>query len=477
MNRRKISFILFIALLLIASFSTTSFISYKVANDALEQQIYTDALPLTSDNVYSEIQRDILPTIVLSSLMAHDTFVYDWVGSGEEDEQKIIRYLKTIQQRFQTTTAFFVSESSRSYYHPSGKLKQVKQHDPADAWYFRVRAMNSDYEINIDTDTADLYSTNVFVNHKVINGEGTFLGAIGVGLSSEVVNNMIEMYQTRYERQVYLVDKSGQIKLQGKRYQGASNIYKQPGLMEIAGQILASPGDSYRYQHNGQEVLLNTRFVPELNWYLLVEQVRKPAAKIQSTLWVNLSFSLIITLIVMLIVNMTIGKYQQRLELMATRDNLTGAYNRHAFEDTFLQALRTAERRQEPLSIAIVDIDDFKAINDRYGHLAGDAVIRSIAETLRAELRDSDIICRWGGEEFLLLLPCCDAAAAELLARHLCQAISDQVITWHEHSISTSASFGLSSYQFGESQADLFNRADQALYRAKENGKNSIEVG
>lgn len=476
-NRRKIRFIVFISLLLMVSFSATSIISYYVANDSLQRHIRSNTLPLTSDNVYSEIQRDILPTTVISSLMAHDTFVHDWVISGEADDKKIVRYLKSIQERYKTTTAFFISENSRNYYHSSGVLKQVNESDPIDAWYFRVAKMTDDFEINVDNDTANPNRTSVFVNHKVVGDQGEFLGAIGVGLSSASVKKMIELYQARYGRQVYLIDKTGNLKLRSKHHQGADNIRDSEGISRIATQILTSPGGSYSYQKNQQEIYLKTRFVPELNWYLLVEQVNETESQIQNTLWINLTFSFFITLIVILIANLTIGKYQQRLEAMATKDKLTGADNRHAFETIFAQALRIADRRKEALSIAVLDIDNFKAINDQYGHLAGDEVISSVAKILRAKLRDSDMICRWGGEEFLVLLPCCELAAAEVLANKVCQGINEYAIIANGRAIKITASFGLSSYQLGDTQADLFNRADQALYRAKQKGKNRIEVG
>ena len=446
-------------------------------NGSALTHIQSNTLPLTSDNVYSEIQRDVLPTTVISSFMAQDTFVHDWAVSGEENGQQIVRYLKAIQERYNTDTAFFVSESSRNYYHSSGLLKKINENTPIDAWYFRVAKMEADSETNVDADTAHPERTSVFVNHKVIGDQGEFLGAIGVGLSSETVKNMIELYQARYDRQVYLVDKAGNLKLYGKRYQGADNIHDTQGIENIAEQILSNTGGSFSYQKNGQEVYLNTRFVPELNWYLLVEQANKTEAKIQKTLWINLGFSFVITLVVILIANMTIGKYQQRLEEMATKDKLTGTYNRHAFEAFFTQALHDADRRKEALSIAVVDIDDFKAINDQYGHLAGDAVITHVAEILLSKLRDSDMVCRWGGEEFLVLLPSCEPEAAKLLATKVCQAISDCVIVVNGHTIKITASFGLSSYQNGDTQSDLFNRADQALYRAKQKGKNCIEAG
>ena len=474
--QKKFSFIVIISLLLTLGFTAVSLISYVVANNSLQTHIRSNTLPLTSDNIYSEIQRDVLPTTIISSLMAQDTFVRKWVMDGETDPQQIVDYLKSVQERYKTATAFFISDSTHNYYHSSGVLKQIRRTDPMDSWYFRVENLKNDFEINVDIDTANPNRTNFFINHKVMGFKGEYLGAIGVGLSSESVKGLIEHYESRYGRQVYFIDPKGGVTLRGAHYQGADNIRQTEGLSSIATQILTSPGGSYTYFKNSREVFLQIRFVPELGWHLLVEQVDKPESLIKNTLWINLVLSFVTTLIVLLVAYLTIGKYQKRLETMATKDKLTGADNRHAFDSSFQQAIRSANRRKEPLSLVLVDIDHFKQVNDTYGHLAGDSVIAGIANVLRANLRNSDLICRWGGEEFLMLLPDCDKSSAALLVEKIrCRIENEDFITGDERTPVT-ASFGISSYQHKESQNTFFERADKALYRAKSQGRNRAEV-
>lgn len=329
---RKTRFILIISLLLILGFLSTSLISYYVANNSLNKYIRTNTLPLTSDNIYSEIQRDVLPTTVISSLMAQDTFVRDWILAGEKDQELIIRYLKNIQDRYKTATAFFISDETLNYYHSSGLLKQLKRDDPQDSWYFKISSLKEDFEINVDTDTANLNRTSFFVNHKVTDYQGKYIGTIGVGLSTDSVVDMIEFYQRRYDRQVYFIEPDGKIALSGNHYQVSENIDQIQGLSEISKQVLTKKSGSYTYPRDGQKVFLETRFVPELSWYLFVEQVGKPEPHIQKTLWLNLLLSSLITGIVLLLAYFTISKYQQHLVDMATKDKLTGIDNRHSFD-------------------------------------------------------------------------------------------------------------------------------------------------
>jgi len=112
MQRRKLIYVLVLAALLITGFMATSLTSYFVARDSLANNISEQMLPLTSDNIYSEIQRDLLRPILISSVMATDTFVRDWKLQGELEPQRIIAYLAEIQQEYDTITAFFVSEES-----------------------------------------------------------------------------------------------------------------------------------------------------------------------------------------------------------------------------------------------------------------------------------------------------------------------------------------------------------------------------
>ena len=143
--KRKPPFILISSALLIIAFTTISLANYYVANRSLNQHIETNTLPLTSDNIYSEVQRDLLQPILVSSLMAQDTFVHDWIDAGEKQPEQMSRYLKAIQDRYNAITAFFVSEQTANYYHSTGIIKQISSSDAADDWYFATRhsTMNS----------------------------------------------------------------------------------------------------------------------------------------------------------------------------------------------------------------------------------------------------------------------------------------------------------------------------------------------
>ena len=159
------------------------------------------------------------------------------------------------------------------------------------------------------------------------------------------------------------------------------------------------------------------------------------------------------------------------------RDGLTGCFNRtHALE-ALDSELRRARRSQMPFSLIMFDLDHFKALNDHYGHQCGDAVLAAVGAKMREVLRGSDLKCRYGGEEFLVLLPDTPIEGARRVADALRREIAAMPVAWKDQPIAVTASFGVSSALPAEVDAPaLIARADAALYRAKGDGRNQVQT-
>ncbi|MCW5603787.1 MAG: GGDEF domain-containing protein [Burkholderiales bacterium] len=474
-DKRKL--IITLCLLLSTGFAVTTLVNYYVSKSAIRDSITASELPLTSDNVYSEIQKDLIRPIIVSSMMASDTFLRDWVLAGEQDVSKITRYLREIKERYGAFTSFFISDRTRTYYQTEGVLKRMHEDDPRDVWYFRVREMQQPYEINMDPDLANKDALTIFINYRVFDYENRYIGAAGVGLTVDAVRKLINDYQDRYRRSIYFVDGKGEIMLFGndKAVTGTS-IRDIEGLGAIASRILEEGAGSFQYRSGGLDYLLNVRFIPELNWHLFVERVENEALEdIRNMLYLNLAICIAITAIVLLATSLTINRYQGRLEKMATTDKLTGLANRQALDLLAPQALREAQRARMPLAMILIDIDHFKTVNDRLGHLAGDSVIRQVAHVIRSVLRRSDIVCRWGGEEFLIMLKNIAEEQARLLAEKIRAAVETGDFRHDGEAIPLTVSLGVASHREGETPEQLISRADDALYAAKEAGRNRVQ--
>ncbi|TCL04249.1 sensor domain-containing diguanylate cyclase [Sodalis ligni] len=472
--------IILFTLMLLGAFLLISWSSYEVARQSLNNEIEENTLPLTSDNVYSEIQQDLLRPIFVSSLMAHDTFVRDWVLDHEKDPNAMIRYLSEIDRRFDTIFSFFVSDKTDRYYDPKRVLETVSEKVRRDQWYFQAKSLPADksYFIDVRLDPEDHARLDIFVNYKVQDYQGNFIGLTGIGISVEKIKALIEKYEQRYNRVIYFVDKSGQVVLHGQSFKRAMNIRQQPGIGPLTTSILTVPGGSYQYRDQGRQVLLNTRLLPEFDWYLMVEQRDHPLQRVlYMTLLKNLGIGAAVSVVFLLLLWLTIGGYQRRLEHMATTDKLTGVMNRQAFELRFLlfQRRRGSLLTGTPVALAIIDIDHFKPINDYHGHGIGDRVIQHIAGIIQTSLRRTDSLCRWGGDEFLVLMPDCDSVQALARMATLSALIEQSPLIFDNKTIPVTVSCGVAEHQGKEGVDALMNRADIALYQAKQRGRNRAE--
>ncbi|MBD0291054.1 MAG: diguanylate cyclase [Thermoleophilia bacterium] len=166
----------------------------------------------------------------------------------------------------------------------------------------------------------------------------------------------------------------------------------------------------------------------------------------------------------------------KRLEQAAVTDTLTGLPNRRRFEESLDAELTRVERFGGTLALLVADLDDFKQVNDRYGHPAGDDVLRSFADALRENLREVDTPARYGGEEFTVLLPETDLEAAQQVAERIRVAMESRRAADVAGGLTVTASFGVAAFPESPTEAALFAAADEALYRAKADGKNRVAV-
>ena len=472
------SLVLTLIALLGAGFLATSFLSYYASRASIRDNIVNTELPLTSDTVYSEIQKDLVRPILISSMMSRDTFMRDWVVNGEHDPEKMTRYLNEVMTHYGAYTAFFVSNSTLTYYHAKGVLKQIKASEPRDTWYFRVRDMAEPYEINVDPDMANKDNLTFFINYKVYDYDDRFIGAAGVGLTVDAVIKLIDKYQQRYQRSVYFVDNFGRLVLTGAEGgpQGAKigqSLAELDSMKTLVSQLPKPHSGSYEYSVQGQGHFLNVRFIPELNWYLFVDKREDGAlSEIRQSLYLNLLICLLVTLIVLALLNRVIKRYQEKIQAQATLDSLTELPNRRGFDLLAAQAMHEAQREPKPLTALLLDLDHFKALNDTYGHLAGDQVLIGFARDLQSCLRHADIVCRWGGEEFIVLLKDTDGETGLKVAEKIRQHVETQRYAYNDRALQLTVSIGLTTLQPDDTLHTLLSRADHAMYRAKQSGRN-----
>jgi diguanylate cyclase (GGDEF)-like protein len=166
----------------------------------------------------------------------------------------------------------------------------------------------------------------------------------------------------------------------------------------------------------------------------------------------------------------------RELKKVSTTDFLTNLLNRRAFLEKSLFQIKIFNRTEQPLTFAIADIDYFKLFNDRYGHDCGDHVLQKVANLFRENIREQDVVARWGGEEFVFMLPNTPLAGAEILFEKLRCTIENEAFEFQQENLKVTCTFGIAIFRAGVDMEDVLNQADLALYQGKEAGRNRVQI-
>ncbi|WP_272699190.1 sensor domain-containing diguanylate cyclase [Desulfovibrio sp. Fe33] len=462
----KTKLIAALTLILLATFMATSLVNYAFTRASIREELLNSALPLTGKNIYSEVHADMLRPILAAMSMANDAFLKSWIESDEDDITAVTRYLSDLRDKYGFLTTFFVSAATDNYYYQDGILKKIGPRDPHDVWFYAFLRQNVEFDLDVDTNEAEGGKLTIFVNFRVMSDTGKLLGVAGVGVNIDKVTGLLEKSRRQYGREVYLVDQDGLVQV----HRDTSRIERDyitetAGIRGVAKSIL-KPGDdprSFQYDWEGEHFLLSTRYIPELKWFLIVEQSESSAlASARHNLIRTVAIGLLSSILIIVLCTLTINHYQSRLERLAKTDPLTGAANRRALEESFDQFAYKAIRYGTPFSAVILDLDKFKSINDRHGHLAGDNVLKDVAATTRRIIRPSDTLARWGGDEFLILLDG-GIKEAKILSERVSCALADE-----HREIPVSFCYGMARFKKGDTLESMTHRADRAMYKSKD---------
>ncbi|MCX5713478.1 MAG: GGDEF domain-containing protein [Candidatus Omnitrophica bacterium] len=167
----------------------------------------------------------------------------------------------------------------------------------------------------------------------------------------------------------------------------------------------------------------------------------------------------------------------RRIQELAIIDSLTGAYTRSYYLERFEEELARSQKFNYKVSYLMVDVDGFKGFNDNYGHLVGDAILREVSGLIKEKIRQIDSLGRYGGDEFLVILPETDVQGAAFAAERIRQAVQDRVIRAYDEELKVTVSIGVSTFpEHGKDNPSLIDNADKALYQAKQEGRNKVAV-
>jgi diguanylate cyclase len=247
-------------------------------------------------------------------------------------------------------------------------------------------------------------------------------------------------------------------------------------FIDRLGQVAASTGDFHEKIGGYSEQISRATNITELNQIL--DEVLRETRQVQSDALAARD-KMMVARQEVLDAEARIHALESKLQHMSElvrEDQLTGSLNRRGLDDVFERETARADRRGTPLCVAMLDLDDFKRLNDTYGHQAGDAALRHLVKIVKETLRSMDVIARFGGEEFLILLPETSVEAASLTMTRLQRELTRHFFLHDNEKVLITFSAGVALRHPNEDQAALVKRADQAMYTAKKTGKNRVII-
>jgi diguanylate cyclase (GGDEF)-like protein len=473
MEKNKNRLISFLIILIFVGLLSLSILSYKDSSGIIKSDI-SNITKLVSANVYSEIQNEFTKPIFVSLTMANDSFLKDWVlNQNEKDIDRMTQYLRGIKEKYGYDSTFFVSNITNNYYYFDGVLKQVSPEDEHDVWFYNFLDKEIEYDLDVDSDQAAEGDLTLFVNCLTTDGENV-LGVTGVGLRMSKIREIIHQYQNDFDAQVYLINNEGLITIHSdESLIFKTNAFDEPALGALKNEILVNKDtlELFEPSISTQNEYIASYYINELNWYLIV---RKDTDILQNLLITHRIKTVIMYLtafflIALLIVYIASHYHKMNLKLVKT-DYLTDISNRQAFDDALKNSINHAKAFDKHLTLVVIDIDEFKKINDTLGHLKGDEVLKDVASHLNSFIRSNDLLARWGGDEFTIIFSCDADTTINVLKRISDKKNDNSLLRKYDITLS----MGVSQYIIGDTAKSLIARADEALYSAKIQGKDRI---
>ncbi len=476
---KKYKLVIWLALLLItgtlASVGATMFLSREMV---LQQQA-SQTLPVVSDSLIADLQRDIEHARNLSGSLVNDAAIREWLGDQEHDNESLLAHLKAIRSGDKTLVRFVVSERDQRYLDDQGNVRNVSAEHVTDAWYAKARRSSKVIEFSLVSDPGSEAAPRLFITYRMLDADQQLIGVVGTAVPANALFANIGHRTADGSTSIYFVDQEGRVAYSDPKSNRYGNLHQQEGMASIADQLMdAQAGNhSAAYQKGSQQWLVNARPVAELGWYLIVEQ--NPAALVQAS-WVlvgaNGAIGATVLVLALLLAGFAVNTHQNRLRSLASKDSMTSLMNRQSFTSSFQQAALEMRRLKLPMSFILFDIDCLKKINESHGHAIGDRIIKDIARLSRRSVRGSDLVCRWGGEQFALLLQRCELEQAYKIAEQLRLNVQNHAFAINEGESSVTISLGVAEWAEDETIDQLFGRVDEAVYLAKSEGRNRVEI-
>ena len=449
---------------LIFSFITYNLITFR-DKEATTRVIF--------DGLYDSVNTKLEYPAQVAQTMSCDTFLQELLaqeGTMDQDEfnQKMWNYLASIRDGNNWESAYLVSTKTLNYYTSDYSIKQINPaKDEYDLWYTNFLDTGIEYGADMTYDQYNDEVQTIFIDRRM-EVDGELIAVLGCAIYLDDITELLASYSENYNIDVYFTDADGNVTLD----KNGTNI----GEAYVSRDYTNDMTSINTIFKNGDYVL--RQYIPILGMYLVVENSEHVLASEFSGLLIANTAYLFLFLAIVLIFNIKIFKKEKNaLRQQVITDYLTNILNRDGLQTSIKYLLDNPVSFQVGGSLFLIDIDNFKEVNDTLGHATGDEVLKTVAHKLSKIFRGGDIVGRLGGDEFMVFSPSLtekDRVCEK--ATELSKKLRFTAENGNE-SVKITTSIGVAIYPtHGESYLELYRSADDALYEVKNKGKNSWNV-
>lgn len=411
------------------------------------------------------VNEELLKPLHIAETIGAARYFDDLLNAPSIEKGDVIALLKQLEQTF-GLTFFVASEKQRKQYLSNGR--EINLIEGEVFWYFEAMQQERD----LFADLGQVGDVHLYFDMKVYNHIGEYLGIVGVGKSLKVFLERFSKNKQLYGYDFLFVNDDNEIIVTSiadlvvtdAHIPSLSSLdwYQKLGSdnKELNGRLISKDGEDF---------LISEISIEELDWkLLLLTPLQERQSQITKSFVNNTVIAISLVLIFFALMFWIMLYYKHHLERTADIDPLSQLPNRASVHRRY----RQLQRMRADVSIIIVDIDHFKAINDNYGHNTGDSVIKEVSKILSEEIREQDLVGRWGGEEFIILVPTDSDKVAEQISNRARIHLENTLFT--EQGLKVTASFGLTHGNSKVNLSDLVAFADAAMYEAKRSGRNKV---
>ena len=401
---RRNFLLLITSAILVISFGLSSVVSLQ-SMDILVKENNRDNSVIYANEISNAVI-DVFSEAVAVSQSMNNTFIRELLKNENNlsvDQQSDIlrKYLSDIVYKFGYSTAFLADDKTMAYYSEHGYSKTVDINNPDDDWYLPFKESGNQYELNVDNDQANNNRLTIYINMRILDNTGNYLGACGVGVPMKQIMSLLQTLEAQSDISIKLVSPDGVV-----RVARSGQLVFQRTEEELRSMLKKYDyAQQYYYEPKKEDGYTIIKYIPECDWFAVIDYEGGKSAVRSTMLFKNLMACLVILLFVLVVVNFVLNLFTKHTEHFAEEaleDSLTGLKNRRSYA-LELEKLNRHTNLND-ISVASMDVNGLKVTNDSFGHTAGDDLLKGAAAAMKAYFgKHGWKIFRTGGDEFIAI--------------------------------------------------------------------------